>query len=414
MGYNGENNTGAESRLVTIIEDIRQTLGREVELTAIAYTKANVRRYVKDPEVKLVEVGYPRYILTRIPKLILYPFELLILVEGSTFTDHFSPYLLYSFLLASWIHKRKGGQVVAYAIDCLELSPRNQRLVRRVANEMDLIITRNADARERLKELGVTKEIIVTTDTAFQVKPPPRAHTDELLKRLSLDPKKPLVGLAAKEFYWWPVTPKLWGAKEDLYRFYPLYHTWGPGDKESSLVFKGQLSRYADYLVEKFDANILLICMERMDYPPSRDIYLLMQHREKARLIPSNDFDLDDITGLLSRLKFLVSTRYHACVLSMNSAIPMMAVSHDTRIESLYKELGYMNFYLDYQTPNLYDALTEKTDELVKREEEFRKKIAEQYERYLKLCLSNRDIFREWYIKTYGPDAPRAERRVKL
>jgi len=403
MGYNGENNTGAESRLVTIARDVREVFqSQNLELEAVVLTAANARRYLKDPEVKMVEIGRPGQ-LWKVLQLTFEPYDLLILVEGSTFTDHFSPFLLYMFLLGAWIHSFKPGKSVAYAVDALEMREFNKKLARYVGNKIDLIITRNEDARERLQAWGITQDILVTTDTAFQYQPPPREHTDRLLERLQLDPKKPLIGLAFKEFFWWPVSPKLWGPKEDLYRFWPLYHTWDPGDKEKSMEMKGVWSNYADWLVEKYDANILWIAMERMDFPPSRDACLLMEHKDRARLIPSNDFDLDDITGLLSRLQLLCSTRYHAGVLSMVSSIPMLAVSHDTRIESLYKEIVHMKFYIDYQTPDLLRRMRERTEELLGAEAAVRAKIRGAYPRYLELCLQNRKILKEWFSREFWP-----------
>ena len=403
MGYNGENNTGAESRLVTIARDVREVFqGTQLTMKAVVLTAANARRYVKDPDVEMVEIGKPSQ-LWKIMALTLQPFDLLILVEGSTFTDHFSPFLLYMFLAGALIHSMKPGRCIAYAVDALEMSEFNKKLTRWIGNKIDLIITRNEDARDRLREWGIKQEIIVTTDTAFQYQPPPAERTDRLLEKLKLDPSKPLIGLAFKEFFWWPVSPKLWGPQEDLYRFWPLYHTWGPGDKEKSMEMKGVWSNYADWLVEKYDANILWIAMERMDHPPSRDAYLLMEHRDQARLIPSNDFDLDDIIGLLSRLKLLTSTRYHACVLSMVSAIPMLAVSHDTRIESLYKEFDHMKFYIDYTTPDLLNVMQQRAEELIKIEGQVRGKIRESYAHHLALCLKNRELLKDYFVQELGP-----------
>jgi len=403
MGYNGENNTGAESRLVTIARDVREVFqDQELKLEAVVLTAANARRYLKDPDVKMVEIGKPSQ-LWKVLQLTFAPYDLFILVEGSTFTDHFSPFLLYMFLLGAWIHSFKPGKSVAYAVDALEMSEFSKKLTRYAGNKIDLIITRNEDARDRLQALGITRDIIVTTDTAFQYQPPPREQTDRLLERLQLDPGKPLVGLAFKEFFWWPISPKLWGPPEDLYRFWPLYHTWGPGDKEKSAAMKGVWSSYADWLVEKYDANILWIAMERMDHPPSRDAYQLMRHNDRARLIPSNNYDLDDITGLLSRLKLLISARYHACVLSMVSAIPMLAVSHDTRIESLYKEFDHMKFYIDYQSPDLLSLMKQRAEELIQTEDRVRGKIRDAYALHLARCLKNREILKKWFSREFWP-----------
>lgn len=405
MGYNGENNTGAESRLVTIAKDVRETLGKDYDLKmyAVAYEIPKVRRYLKDPDVELYEIGNPKQLATTLPKVIRTVFDVLVLVEGSTFTDHFSPQLLWSFMFAALVHHWKGHKTCAYAVDALELTPQSQKLVKYAGNKIDFIFTRNADARDLLVKYGIRKEIQVTTDTAFQYQPPPKDVTRKLIERMGLDPDKPLIGIAPKEFYWWPVKPKLWAPAEDKYRFWPLYHTWGPGDKQKSLVFKGHMCHYADWLVENLDANIVLIAMERMDEPPAQDILTLMKHKDRARVVASNDYDLDDISGILGRLKFLVSTRYHACVLSMVSAIPMIGVSHDSRIESLYKELGHMDYYVNYETPDLFEVLMGKTKKLLSEEDQMKDRIRDEYQRYLKLCLKNRDIFREWFDREVAP-----------
>ena len=406
FGYNGENNTGSESRLVTIVEDIRKTLGEygELELVAIALSEENVRRYLKDPKVRIIELGTSWPIGVKwIPKvlgLVFARYDLLILVEGSTFTDHFSSFLLYSYLFGTLLAKPVDCKVVAYAVDCGDLKPLNQKFTKWIANKMDLLIARSYDARDKLKRYGVTKEVFVTTDTAFQYKPPGEDYTNDLLRKLNLDPKRPLIGFAPKEFFWWPVTIRFFGPKEDLYR-YPYYHTWGRKDRENSEKVKKEFAKYADYCIKEHNANLLIFCMERMDYPPSKDVYELMEYKDRARLIPSNDYNLKDITGLLSKLKFLTSTRYHACVLSMVSSIPMISVSHDVRCESLFKETEIMEYYIPHSTENLYQTMVEKTKLLVKNEEEVKTKVKSAYPKFLDRCLQNRQLLKGWFEKTF-------------
>jgi polysaccharide pyruvyl transferase WcaK-like protein len=165
---------------------------------------------------------------------------------------------------------------------------------------------------------------------------------------------------------------------------------------------KKEFAKYADYCIEKLNCNVLIFCMERMDYPPSKDIYNLMKHKEKARLIPSNDYNLEDISGLLSKLKFLVSTRYHACVLSMCSSIPMITVSHDIRCESLFKETEIMEYYIPHDTNNLYDVLVDKTNLLLKNENKIKDKIKNAYPMFLERCMQNRKILKDWFEKVFG------------
>lgn len=406
-GYNGENNTGAESRLVTIIEDVKETLKQEIELdlAAIVIDEKNVRRYVKDENIRMIEFGTSWPLgLKWIPKFLremIFPNDILIIVEGSAFTDHFSPFMLYSNLFTTLMAKLVKCKVVAYAVDCGELTPFNQKITGKIGNLVDLFITRTYDAKDKLRKYGVNKEIYVNTDTAFQYRPPSDEYIQNLLRRLNIDSSKPLIGLCPKEFFWWPVTIRLWGNKEDLYH-YPYYHTWAEDAKENSIRVKKDFARYADFCAEKFGANILIIAMERMDFPPSRNIHQLMRYKDRARVISSNDYNLEDISGLLSKLKFLVSTRYHACVLSMVSSIPMVAVSHDVRLLSLFKESEIMDYYIDHKVQDLYGTLLSKTNMLIENESWFREKISTEYKKFLDRCIMNRKIFKEWFDKTFG------------
>ncbi len=408
-GYNGENNTGSESRLVTIVHDVRRIFGDQfnLDMEAITIDSAKVRRYLKDPDVRLVELGttWPIGVkwIPRVMRLMFKKCDFTILVEGSAFTDHFSSFLLYSQFFAAAASRIVGCKVVAYASDCGALKPFNRKLTKRFSRLLNLIIMRSHDATERMKELGITKEIITNTDTAFQYKPPAKERTDALLARLGVDPARPLVGLAPKEFFWWPVTIKFGAPKEDLYRF-PYYHTWGPGDKENSARVKDEFKKYIDYCVGTLGATVLIFCMERMDYPPSKDIFDMLdpEIKKHVRLIPSNDFDLEDITGLFSRLKFLNSTRYHALVLSFIDSTPMIGVSHDARIEALFKESGLMNYYIDYRTPDLCNVMIEKTKQLLADESAIRGKAADAYGKFLERCMKNRTDLRTWFNKELG------------
>lgn len=402
FGYNGENNTGSESRLVTILRDVRKLFGEtfELDLGAVVLEEKLVRRYTKDPDVKMVELGtsWPLGLkwIPRVLALMFKRYDVMFLVEGSTFTDHFSPFLLYSYIFATLMCRIVGCRVIAYAVDCGKLKPFNRKLARWGAEKMDLLVMRSYDARERLVELGVKKPVITTTDTAFQYLPPPADRTDALIKRLGLDPSRPFVGVAPKEFFWFPIMVKLSGPKEDIYR-YPYYHTWGPGDKERGAAMKETFTRYIDWVTKELDANVLIFCMERMDYPPSRDIFDKLERKDRVRVIPSNDFDLEDITGLFSRLKFLTSTRYHACVLSVCDSTPMIGVSHDIRIEALFKEMDTMDYYVAHDTPDLLNVLTAKTKMLLENESALRGKVAAAYPKFMERCMENRSLVRKWF-----------------
>ena len=48
MGYNGANNTGFETRLISIINDVKKVIGSEVIITIPTLNEENLRRYIKE------------------------------------------------------------------------------------------------------------------------------------------------------------------------------------------------------------------------------------------------------------------------------------------------------------------------------------------------------------------------------
>jgi len=411
FGYNGENNTGSEAKLLTTLKTIRDVVGDRVgELIILTLNEKNQKRYLKDyPEAKLVRVE--PLMFHKHPSLLFNGgYDLFFLSEGSTFIDHFSSLFPIVFCAAALLEKARGKPVIAYANDCGHLKPINQRIVRETLNRLDLILLRNPDAAARMREYGVTKDIHVTADGAYEYPLPPVAYRQALLKRLGLNPKKrPIIGIAPKEFFWWPVAPRLWGPKEDLY-IYPLYHQWPEGGKESSAKYVEQSARHADWCVETYGADVALISMEHMDYPPTKRIHDAMKHKDHAVIVASDEYIVDDMISLFSTLKALITTRYHATVLSSCSAIPMIAVSSDTRCEAVFRELGIMDMYIDYVkhpapvpfVPNLDECLIDMTTRLIEREGEMKKRIAAMHPKFVARAHENVRILSEWFAENFA------------
>ena len=65
-----------------------------------------------------------------------------------------------------------------------------------------------------------------------------------------------------------------------------------------------------------------------------------MRHPERARIFSSHELDASKMTVLLRSLGGLMTSRYHASVLSLAAGVPQVAVGHDLRLRTLYEELG--------------------------------------------------------------------------
>jgi polysaccharide pyruvyl transferase WcaK-like protein len=80
--------------------------------------------------------------------------------------------------------------------------------------------------------------------------------------------------------------------------------------------------------------------MEQLDEPFALDIHRRLAVPQMARVFSAREHDASRMTVLLRSLDLLVTSRYHACVLSLAAHVPQVAVGHDLRLETIYRELG--------------------------------------------------------------------------
>ena len=70
------------------------------------------------------------------------------------------------------------------------------------------------------------------------------------------------------------------------------------------------------------------------------------QPGRKMRILLAGNCSADLMSGVLQRLSYLVTSRYHASVLSMRKGCPIVAVSMDERLDGIMKELSLDADYL--------------------------------------------------------------------
>ncbi len=394
VGYNGANNTGSEARLHSIIEDVKTVFGSEVQITVPTLNENNLRRYLKEePGLRIVPI--PSIFFRSIRKLVK-EHDLVLLVEGSCYMDTWTSALLWAFLWTTRCAYAAGIPCIAYAVDSGKLSSFNKYLVKREASKTDLIITRTKSAEERLESIGVTAPMEVTADCAFTFK------TDEKDKNLELlwsQAENGVVGLAVVDFQLWPVVIRTWGKKEYLYKW-PYYFSRSKKRLKSSEELAKGWAELADNIIQDYDKHIILICMEEVDESLAQNIQSKMHHSSKARVYSSSEFNASQMTHILRNLDLLVTSRYHAGVLSLEALIPQIAVGHDTRLRGFYEELGLLQEYLiDSNSPDLWSTLQEKVKYLHENPGELKSILEKGYQEHLNRSHHNRKLLREFSIK---------------
>jgi len=398
LGYNGANNTGAEALLLADIADMRAVLGPQATINIPSINPANLRRYV--PEGPRQRIPFLPTIFFAALRRMVRENDLVFLVEGSTYMDTWTSALLWAYLWTTRCAHTMHKPCAAYAVDAGEMrSALNRRLVRSEASKTDLIITRAKAAAERMRAWGVTAPMQVTADNAFTFLPDPQ--DDGLLRRVWPEAGSSVVGLALVDFHRWPVVMRPWGRREDCYKW-PYYFSRSPERQHASEALAQGYAALADKLVAEHGKSVALICMEQLDEGIARQVHQRMAHREGARVFSSRQYNASQMTTLLRSLDLLVTSRYHACVLSLAAQVPQVAVGHDLRLKSIYAEMGLLDeYFVDSGSPAMHADLQERVESLLKDGSIQKETLRKGYKEHLASARRNRELLRS-FVQSYG------------
>ena len=82
-----------------------------------------------------------------------------------------------------------------------------------------------------------------------------------------------------------------------------------------------------------------------------------MKNSDNAIITSSRNFSASQMTEILRSLELLITSRYHAAVLSLENIVPQIAVGHDPRLKGLYKDLKIdENYLIDYLSEKNADS----------------------------------------------------------
>ena len=398
VGYNGANNTGAEAKLLVCIDEIRSVLGQEACITIPSLNEANLRRYLQEgPNLKIKSVR-PSLFPLDIRNLVKQN-DLIMLVEGSCYMDTWGSALLWYYLLATrYAHSMK-KPCIAYSVDAGTASRFNRWLIRREASKTDLILARTKEASERLIKLRVKAPVKVTADNAFAFQPKPQDH--DLLKRVWPEASH-FVGMAAEDIYLWPVQIRPWGRKKYCYRW-PYYYQHSGACQQKSELLVDVLAVQADEIIEKYDKDVALLSMEGLDTAFTSRIQQHMKHANRTKVFSSVQYNASQMASVLRSLDALITSRYHAGVLSLPHHVPQTAIGHDLRIKDLYLDLQIPELFVDHDDPNRYKALSDNVETLFNQHDAIKNRLRKGYARYEAREKKNAQLFRA-FLETKYPE----------
>ncbi len=398
VGYNGARNTGADARVIAIVKQIKEIFGSEnVEITVMTLNRQMMEGYF-DPDVKLYE--FSSIFLLDLYRICCVS-HAAIICEGSTLKSTFANALTLFFCEASGIMARQGKPCIAYGSEVGTMEPFLEKFSSQICRDT-YFITRTEESQNALISLGLRG--YVGTDTAWIYDGMiDRESALDLLRKQGWDGKKQLLGIAVIDPFCWPVRASLkkWMKGILTGRMKGRYDRWyffsdSPERRAAFRYYNNSIAKAVRRFQKEKDIFPVLIGMEKMDVKAC-DALRKRLHMPCAAFC-SGDYSVDIMTGILNQLSLLVTSRYHASVLSMESAVPVVAISMDERLDSLFRELSFDKKYLHHVADsNLTEKLLLSMRDADNNRQEIAKHISEQRLQYQK-TLKRMGKFLKQYI----------------
>ncbi len=371
VGYNGARNTGADVRTSAIAKQLKEIYGYEnIELTVMALDTEGLRSYF-DADVNLY--GFTTAYLLPLYKACS-SHHVVVIAEGSVLKGTFADALTLYFCEACGIMRSQNKPCLAYGVEAGKMD----EMLCKTASDLcsdTYFIARSEASMDIIESLGLKGH--VGTDAAWNYDGAVSNETArEWLKSAGWDGQKPCIGVAVIDAFCWPV-------KSSLIK-YLTGRTNGRYDKWYYFSQSEERTKALDRYVEKISDTVnritkeddmfpVVIGMEKLD----ADVCRMVQKRlhGSCAMLLSAEQSADLMTGVLRQMELIVTSRYHAAVLSMDRGVPVIAVSMDERLDSLLDDCDLADKYLFHTTDEdtgdrLYEAIKdaeENKDEIAKR-----------------------------------------------
>jgi len=340
-GYYGFKNMGDEALLKSVA-----TLFNEVDpsitVEALSYN-------VKYTEEVLGVKGFSRKSLVKLVHKI-WHVDCVVFGGGSLLQDVTSSKSLLYYLGIIFIAKvfRKPVAIIANGFGPVN-DERNQRLVKWILNKVDAISVRDEGALEKMRAIGIDREIVSSSDITFLMNGP--------IKPLSK--KKKVMGISLRPWKF-----------DDL--------------------FLKEVARFADQMVEQGYEVRFYPMKQPDDEQVSQEVMNRME--QECRLIRGAK-DPDEILKHMQDCQIFVGMRLHSLIFATNLGIPSVAIEYDPKIASFSNEAEIFN-------AGRFDTITAKkliegVELLENNLDEATEKILERRKKFKEKAMLNKKLIEE-------------------
>ncbi|MBE6539046.1 MAG: polysaccharide pyruvyl transferase CsaB [Ruminococcaceae bacterium] len=314
-GYYGFGNTGDDSLLISIIDNLRR---QDPDVRITAFTR-RPKKMCRKYGVKCVG----RFNVFAMIREMRHA-RLLISGGGSLFQNNTSTKSLEYYIQVIKMAKRMGLSVMVYANGIGPLyGERSRRRVIKVLSEADEISLREPSSYEFLREIGLSDEelgrIRITSDPALTLGGATRARTAYILEKAGIDAPLDCFAVSLREWQ-------------------DLKTSSGAGDRDA---FVASASEAIALVCKRTGKRPVFIPVQRSyDDAICFEVKKIVEQRTAVKCPMLCSLTASEVISLLSEMSFVIGMRLHMIIYASAAGIPAIGLSYDPKVKafSLYAD----------------------------------------------------------------------------
>ena len=300
-GYYGFKNVGDEAILQATIDNLK-TIDSNIDISVLTYN-AEYTKYRYD--VNAVSRSKLFDIVKTIKNC-----DLMMYGGGSLLQDVTSSKSLLFYLGLISIAKLFGKKVMFYCNGYGPVDKKvNQLLIKWILKKVNLITLRDEGSKKKLKELGINKNIKVTADAAFTMKPADKKKIKEIFEYESIPTDKDIIGISIRKW------------------------------KDNKQI-REVISKTIDYISNK-GINVVLIPMK---YPDDLEFSLEVKEMCKSEpYVIQNYYEPKEVLGIIGEFSMMIGIRLHSLIFASMQSVPIVGIEYDPKVKAFVEAVEQKN-----------------------------------------------------------------------
>lgn len=393
--YSGEKDSGDETMLFCIREQLEKELGTNFKFIAFSNNPDFSREFIsdieyvysgryglKDPSQK----GVKQYgwIFKMIHEL--WKCDILITGGGTILYDESNKYFVPFWFIKIFIAQLFKKHTVFYGIGVGPLDRKfSAFLMNTLGRNMDFISLRGVESLKCMKKFKVPDhKVFLTADPAVTIYCADEKMLQEYYVRENfyINKNKETVVIVIREWFERPNR-----GLEDAQN--------GLSVVTSYKDYVKHFGEFARYLIEKENDNIVFMPMGSM--PPCDDRIVMkdvINYLRRKHIDTSDVFLMSDIadprimTSIMSKAKVVITTRFHGLIYATSQNIPAIAVAYTTKYYDYYNYLGLSEYVISMNEFST-DVLIKKYNQILEKKEEYLKVLEREMPHQFEMAQKN-------------------------